>query len=52
MFVEKLGKAMDAELKIGHGSEPTTTMGPLINSRAAEKVLHQSLALATLMKPY
>lgn len=29
---------MDAELKLGHGSEPTTTQGPLINTRAAEKV--------------
>lgn len=29
---------MEAELHIGHGSEPGTTQGPLINSRAAEKV--------------
>ncbi|KAF7657001.1 hypothetical protein LDENG_00033380 [Lucifuga dentata] len=40
-FVEKLGRAMDAELRVGHGSEPDTTQGPLINSRAAEKVMHQ-----------
>ncbi|XP_063341235.1 succinate-semialdehyde dehydrogenase, mitochondrial isoform X3 [Pelmatolapia mariae] len=40
-FVEKLGQAMDAELRLGHGSEPDTTQGPLINARAAEKVLHQ-----------
>ncbi|XP_035770165.1 succinate-semialdehyde dehydrogenase, mitochondrial [Neolamprologus brichardi] len=40
-FVEKLGRAMDAELRLGHGSEPDTTQGPLINARAAEKVLHQ-----------
>ncbi|KAJ8402787.1 hypothetical protein AAFF_G00364590 [Aldrovandia affinis] len=40
-FVEKLGKAMDTELHLGHGSEPTTTQGPLINIRAAEKVEHQ-----------
>ncbi|XP_051576833.1 succinate-semialdehyde dehydrogenase, mitochondrial-like isoform X3 [Myxocyprinus asiaticus] len=40
-FVEKLAKAMDAELKLGHGSEPTTTQGPLINTRAAEKVENQ-----------
>lgn len=40
-FVEKLGKAMDAELRVGHGSEPTTTQGPLINNRAAEKVESQ-----------
>ncbi|CAI5661479.1 succinate-semialdehyde dehydrogenase, mitochondrial [Oreochromis niloticus] len=40
-FVEKLGGAMDAELRLGHGSEPDTTQGPLINARAAEKVLHQ-----------
>lgn len=37
-FVEKLSRAMDAELRVGHGSEPDTTQGPLINSRAAEKV--------------
>ncbi|KAM4568020.1 succinate-semialdehyde dehydrogenase, mitochondrial [Fundulus diaphanus] len=40
-FVDKLGRAMDAELRLGHGSEPNTTQGPLINTRAAEKVLHQ-----------
>lgn len=40
-FIEKLGRAMDAELRVGHGSEPDTTQGPLINSRAAEKVVHQ-----------
>ncbi|KAK1896164.1 Succinate-semialdehyde dehydrogenase mitochondrial [Dissostichus eleginoides] len=38
VFVEKLGRAMDAELVLGHGSEPSTTQGPLINNRAAEKV--------------
>lgn len=37
-FMEKLGRAMDAELRLGHGSEPGTTQGPLINSRAADKV--------------
>uniref|UniRef100_A0A3Q2E5H8 Succinate-semialdehyde dehydrogenase, mitochondrial n=1 Tax=Cyprinodon variegatus TaxID=28743 RepID=A0A3Q2E5H8_CYPVA len=37
-FVDKLGRAMDAELRLGHGSEPNTTQGPLINSRAVEKV--------------
>ncbi|KAM3872821.1 succinate-semialdehyde dehydrogenase, mitochondrial [Diretmus argenteus] len=40
-FMEKLGQAMDAELRLGHGSEPNTTQGPLINPRAAEKVAHQ-----------
>uniref|UniRef100_A0A3Q3MQ14 Succinate-semialdehyde dehydrogenase, mitochondrial n=1 Tax=Mastacembelus armatus TaxID=205130 RepID=A0A3Q3MQ14_9TELE len=40
-FVEKLGQAMDAELHVGHGSEPDTTQGPLINTRAAEKVVQQ-----------
>ncbi|KAL7392879.1 hypothetical protein ABVT39_003208 [Epinephelus coioides] len=40
-FMEKLGKAMDTELRLGHGSEPNTTQGPLINARAAEKVAHQ-----------
>lgn len=37
-FVEKLGEAMEAELRLGHGVEPNTTQGPLINSRAADKV--------------
>ncbi|XP_049585732.1 succinate-semialdehyde dehydrogenase, mitochondrial isoform X2 [Syngnathus scovelli] len=41
-FLEKLGAAMDCQLKIGHGSEPGTTQGPLINHRAADKVLHQT----------
>lgn len=36
--MEKLGRAMDAELRVGHGLEPETTQGPLINARAAEKV--------------
>ncbi|KAG7232853.1 hypothetical protein INR49_007276 [Caranx melampygus] len=38
---QKLGRAMDAELRLGHGSEPDTTQGPLINTRAAEKVVQQ-----------
>ncbi|MEQ2216844.1 hypothetical protein XENOCAPTIV_023449, partial [Xenoophorus captivus] len=37
-FVDKLGRAMDTELRLGHGSDPNTTQGPLINTRAAEKV--------------
>ncbi|XP_023820453.1 succinate-semialdehyde dehydrogenase, mitochondrial [Oryzias latipes] len=41
LFLDKLGRAMDAELRLGHGSEPDTTQGPLINARAAEKVAHQ-----------
>ncbi|XP_013889964.1 succinate-semialdehyde dehydrogenase, mitochondrial isoform X1 [Austrofundulus limnaeus] len=40
-FLDKLGRAMDSQLHLGHGSEPGTTQGPLINSRAAEKVVHQ-----------
>ncbi|XP_077432031.1 succinate-semialdehyde dehydrogenase, mitochondrial isoform X1 [Vanacampus margaritifer] len=40
-FVAELGAAMDRDLKMGHGSEPETTCGPLINDRAAEKVVHQ-----------
>ncbi|XP_029307267.1 LOW QUALITY PROTEIN: succinate-semialdehyde dehydrogenase, mitochondrial [Cottoperca gobio] len=43
LFMEKLGRAMDAELRLGHGSEPDTTQGPLINARAADKVVHQIL---------
>lgn len=38
-FVEKLCETMEVELRMGHGSEPDTTQGPLINSRAAEKVV-------------
>ncbi|XP_063054613.1 succinate-semialdehyde dehydrogenase, mitochondrial [Engraulis encrasicolus] len=41
VFVERLAKAMSAELRLGHGSDPATTQGPLINPRAAEKVEHQ-----------
>lgn len=37
-FLQKVGEAMDRELKVGHGSELDTTQGPLINNRAAEKV--------------
>ncbi|XP_069004520.1 succinate-semialdehyde dehydrogenase, mitochondrial [Embiotoca jacksoni] len=40
-FLEALGRAMDAELRLGHGSEPGTTQGPLINTRAADKVMQQ-----------
>ncbi|XP_053743078.1 succinate-semialdehyde dehydrogenase, mitochondrial [Synchiropus splendidus] len=40
-FMEKLAQKMDNELRLGHGSEPDTTQGPLINTRAAEKVAHQ-----------
>lgn len=40
-FMEKLGRAMDAELRLGHGSEPDTTQGPLINARAADKVTNK-----------
>uniref|UniRef100_A0A8C6LBI5 Succinate-semialdehyde dehydrogenase n=1 Tax=Nothobranchius furzeri TaxID=105023 RepID=A0A8C6LBI5_NOTFU len=40
-FVDQLSRAMDSELRLGHGAEPDTTLGPLINSRAAEKVVHQ-----------
>ncbi|XP_034409863.1 succinate-semialdehyde dehydrogenase, mitochondrial isoform X1 [Cyclopterus lumpus] len=40
-FMDQLGRAMDAQLVLGHGSEPGTTQGPLINARAAEKVVHQ-----------
>lgn len=40
-FIEKLGHAMDSELRLGHGSDPNTTQGPLINVRAAEKVENQ-----------
>lgn len=37
-FTDKLAKAMKTELKVGDGAEPGVTQGPLINSRAAEKV--------------
>ncbi|XP_034029817.1 succinate-semialdehyde dehydrogenase, mitochondrial-like [Thalassophryne amazonica] len=41
VFMERLARAMDKELRLGHGSKPETTQGPLINARAAEKVAHQ-----------
>ncbi|XP_033836236.1 succinate-semialdehyde dehydrogenase, mitochondrial [Periophthalmus magnuspinnatus] len=41
VFLQKVGAAMDRDLKVGHGIEPSTTQGPLINQRAAEKVAHQ-----------
>lgn len=37
-FVQKLGEAMDAQLKVGDGMQEGTTQGPLINNRAVEKV--------------
>ncbi|XP_068180428.1 succinate-semialdehyde dehydrogenase, mitochondrial [Antennarius striatus] len=40
-FMEKMGVAMEAELRLGHGADPDTTQGPLINARAAEKVATQ-----------
>ncbi|XP_072316889.1 succinate-semialdehyde dehydrogenase, mitochondrial [Eucyclogobius newberryi] len=40
-FLQRVGVAMDQELKLGHGIEPTTTQGPLINDRAAKKVALQ-----------
>ncbi|XP_061838931.1 succinate-semialdehyde dehydrogenase, mitochondrial [Nerophis lumbriciformis] len=40
-FVAKLGAAMDAQLRVGHGSEAETTQGPLINASAADKVVQQ-----------
>lgn len=41
VFVEKLAKAMEKQLHVGHGFESKTTQGPLINERAAEKVEKQ-----------
>uniref|UniRef100_A0A8C4Q210 Aldehyde dehydrogenase domain-containing protein n=1 Tax=Eptatretus burgeri TaxID=7764 RepID=A0A8C4Q210_EPTBU len=35
-FLSRLSKAV-ADLRVGRGSEPETTMGPLINSQALEK---------------
>lgn len=49
VFMEKLGKAMDAELRTGHGFDPTSTQGPLINVRAAEKVLSTSWVLTCIL---
>ncbi|KAL3853205.1 hypothetical protein ACJMK2_016764 [Sinanodonta woodiana] len=37
-FVKKLSAAIDKELRIGDGMEEGTTQGPLINSKAVEKV--------------
>lgn len=49
-FVEKLSRAMGAELRVGHGSEPDTTQGPLINSRAAEKVTMMMMVFKEVKK--
>ncbi|XP_064632660.1 glutarate-semialdehyde dehydrogenase-like [Lineus longissimus] len=40
-FVDKLAQAMDLALKVGNGMEPDVTQGPLINSKAVEKVESQ-----------
>ncbi|XP_060583953.1 succinate-semialdehyde dehydrogenase, mitochondrial-like [Ruditapes philippinarum] len=37
-FVKKLGETMDKQLKVGAGLATGTTQGPLINSRAVDKV--------------
>lgn len=37
-FVATMADAMDAELRTGNGLLPETTFGPLINSRAVQKV--------------
>lgn len=37
-FVKKLGETMDSQLKVGDGMVQGTTQGPLINSRAVDKV--------------
>lgn len=37
-FTSKLAKAMADELKVGDGAAPGVTQGPLINSRAVDKV--------------
>jgi acyl-CoA reductase-like NAD-dependent aldehyde dehydrogenase len=36
--VKKLGETMDKQLKVGAGLATGTTQGPLINSRAVDKV--------------
>ncbi|XP_060078481.1 succinate-semialdehyde dehydrogenase, mitochondrial-like [Ylistrum balloti] len=37
-FVQKVAETMDRELKVGDGFEDGTTQGPLINSKAVDKV--------------
>ncbi|XP_059175882.1 succinate-semialdehyde dehydrogenase, mitochondrial-like isoform X2 [Physella acuta] len=37
-FIQALGKAIKAQIRTGDGLNPDTTQGPLINSRALEKV--------------
>ena len=41
-FVEAVAKTMDEQLKVGNGLDAGVTQGPLINSRAAEKVCKHS----------
>ena len=37
-FASKLAKAMEKDLKLGNGLDIGTTLGPLINERAVNKV--------------
>lgn len=36
--VKRLAEAMDRELRVGSGLEPTNTQGPLINARQLKRV--------------
>ena len=38
VVVKRLAEAMDRELKVGSGLEPTNTQGPLINARQFKRV--------------
>ena len=38
VVVKRLAEAMDRELKVGPGLEPTNTQGPLINARQFKRV--------------
>lgn len=37
-FVQKFGATVEKELRMGDGTAPGTTQGPLINKKAVEKV--------------
>lgn len=47
IFVEKLSNAMKDQLHAGDGFNDKTTQGPLINSRAVEKVMHTAFIQST-----
>jgi len=42
-FIDKLKVAIEKHVVVGDGSKPGTTIGPLINKRAVDKVAHMNI---------